>query len=285
VVERSERAVEPVEKETTVKAAIAKDSPGSGTSRLAQASYRESAPTTPISQGGWRAELDAAIAELERTVRPQPASVAELHEHMRLRTLQLLAGREEEAYRAIPGTSPAQQDFWSKQLFAMSAYLNGSEGLDDKQRAAGALLHLDEARTALSELATLQVRNLTFVKSVDGFGAYEPLTISRFQPGEQVALYAEVENFRSASGEDGYRTTLATSYQVADQSGRRVEGGQFPEISDVCKSRRRDFHMQYGVALPKRIYAGEYELELIITDQQSGKIGRASLPFEIVAER
>jgi hypothetical protein len=72
---------------------------------------------------------------------------------------------------------------------------------------------------------------------------------------------------------------------VVDQSGRRVEGGQFPEISDLCKSRRRDFHMQYGVALPKRIYAGEYELELIITDQQSGKIGRASLPFEIMAER
>ena len=146
-------------------------------------------------------------------------------------------------------------------------------------------MHLDEARAALSELATLQIRNLAFVKSVDGFGAYEPLTTKRFQPGDQVVLYAEVENFRSESGEDGYRTALATSYQVVDKTGRRVEGGQFPEISDTCRSRRRDFHMQYGVALPKRIYPGEYELELIITDQQSGKIGRTSLPFEIAAER
>jgi hypothetical protein len=271
-----------VKRDTPTEETVGGDSPGLGTTQLAQASHVEDVTTTA---GDWRSELDAAIVELERTVRPQPATVAELHEHMRLRTLQLLAGREEEAYRAIPGTSPAQQDFWSKQLFAMSAYLNGAEDLDDKQRAAGALVHLDEARAALSELATLQVRNFMFVKSVDGYGAYEPQTVTRFQAGEQVALYAEVENFRSASGEDGYRTALATSYQVVDKTGRRVEGGQFPEISDVCRSRRRDFHMQYGVALPKRIYPGEYELELIITDQQSGKIGRASLPFEIAAER
>jgi hypothetical protein len=239
----------------------------------------------PDRPGDWRAALDEAIAELERSARPQPASVADVREQMRLRALQLLAGRQEEAYRPIPGTSPAQQDYWSKQLFAMSAYLDGAEDADDKQRAAGALLHLDEARAALSELATLEIRNLAFVKSVDGFGAYEPLGAARFQPGEQAALYAEVENFRSESHEDGYRTALATSYQVVDKSGRRVEGGQFPEVSDVCRSRRRDFHMQYGVALPTRIYPGEYELELVITDQQSGKIGRASLPFEIAGER
>ncbi|HMO87224.1 MAG TPA: hypothetical protein PKC18_20125, partial [Lacipirellulaceae bacterium] len=72
-------------------------------------------------------------------------------------------------------------------------------------------------------------------------------------------------------------------YQVLDAEGRRVDGGQFPDVKDVCRSQRRDFHLVYGVALPTGIYPGQYRLELTITDHPTGKIGHAALPFEIVA--
>jgi hypothetical protein len=198
--------------------------------------------------------------------------------------LQFAAGREDDAYRPIPGASAAQQDYWSKQLFAMATYLNATQ-LDDKQRAAAALPPLDEARAKLSELATLQIRNATFVASVDGYGAYEPRKGDSFEPGEKVTLYAEVENFRSNAAEDGFQTSLATSYQVLDKTGRRVDGKQFPDIVDKCRNQRRDFHMQYDFALPTRIYPGEYNLELTITDHNSGKIGQTTLPFEIAGEK
>ncbi len=236
-------------------------------------------------QGDWRVKLDMAIADLERTLKPQPATISELHDHLRLRALLVAAGREEEAYRPIPGASPAQQDYWSKQLFAMATYLNNAATVDDKQRAAAALVHLEEARSALGQLATLQIRNQSFVKSVDGFGAYEPLKHAEFQPGDSVTVYAEVDNFGSASTPAGYETSLGTSYQVLDATGRRVEGGQFPDVTDLCHSRRRDFHLQYGVGLPTGIYPGEYRLELTITDHRTGKIGQAVLPLEIVGQR
>jgi hypothetical protein len=250
--------------------------------------YRNPPQTIPSpepSTGDWHAELTRSISQLERTVSPKPTSVAELHDHMRLRTLQLLAGRQEEAYRPIPGASADQQDYWSKQLFAMSAYLDAGGNLDDKQRAAAALSALDDARAKLSELATLQLRNAAFVSSVDGFGAYEPAKTTTFQPGQKVTLYAEVENFRSNSAEDGYHTSLATSYQVLDKTGRRVDGKQFPDVADKCRNRRRDFHMQYEFPLPTRIYPGPYELELTITDHNSGKIGQTTLPFEIAGDK
>ncbi|MDZ4657625.1 MAG: hypothetical protein SH868_08605 [Bythopirellula sp.] len=234
--------------------------------------------TTP---SNWRSQLTATIDAMQRDVKTNPGNTDELQEHMRLRMLLLMAGRESDSLTPIPGASPTEQDYWSKQLFALSTYFDNSRHSDTKQRAAGALIHLDAARAKLAELATLQVRNLAFVDRVDGYGLYEPHESTKFKPGDQVTLYAEVNNFRSESTKEGYRTTLATSYEVVDPQSRRVDGAQFPEVADICKNQRHDFHMQYGVALPTRIYPGEYELRLIITDQLSNKIGQASLPFEI----
>ncbi len=243
------------------------------------ASYVSSAPPT---NSPWRDELGSAISSLEKSANPHPGSTDEVHEHMRLRMLYLLAGRDSEAMLPVPGATPPQQDYWAKQLFAMSSFLDNHQQPDDKQRAAGSLMYLDQARAKLAELATLQIRNLTFVDSVDGYGMYERRELQEFRPGDPVTLYAEVENFRSDSTKEGYRTTLATSYEVVDSNGQRVDGRQFPDVEDVCQNQRCDFHMQYGVALPTRIYPGEYQLRLTITDQLSHKIGQASVPFVIV---
>lgn len=235
----------------------------------------------PSAAGDGQAELSAAIATLEQEVKAHPGTTAELQDHLRLRMLMLMAGRESDSFAPIPGASPAEQDYWSKQLFALSTYLDAQRVPDTKQRAAGALIHFDAARAKLAELATLQVRHLTFVDEVDGYGLYEPRKDSKFSPGEQVTLYAEVDNYTSESTKEGYRTVLSTSYEVVDRQGQRVDGAQFPDVEDICRNLRRDFHMQYGVTLPTRIYAGEYELRLIITDQLSHKIGQASVRFEI----
>ncbi|WP_146451723.1 hypothetical protein [Bythopirellula polymerisocia] len=233
-------------------------------------------------QLAWQDHLTDAITAMQQEVKPLPGSTDELQEHMRLRMLLLTAGREEDSLEPIPGASASEQDYWSKQLFAISALLDSERQPDMKQRAAGALVHLDQARARLGELASLQVRNLTFADSVDGYGLYEPHADTRFKPGDQVTLYTEVENFRSESTKKGFRTSLATSYEVVDPHGRHVEGAQFPEVEDICQNLRHDFHMQYGLALPTRIYPGSYELRLTITDQLSNKIGHSTIPFEII---
>ena len=247
-------------------------------SQIQQVSHVTSAST----DAEWQTQLEATIDAMQADVKTHPGSTDELQEHMRLRMLLLMAGRETDSLAPIPGASPTEQDYWSKQLFALSTYFDTSRQPDTKQRAAGALLHLDEARAKLAELATLQVRNLTFVDKVDGYGLYEPRDSTKFKPGDQVWLYTEVDNFRSESTKEGYRTTFATSYEVVDPQGRRVDGAQFPEVEDLCKNQRHDYHLRYGVALPTRIYPGEYELRLIVSDQLSNKIGQSTVPFEIV---
>ncbi|MCA9230966.1 MAG: hypothetical protein KDA57_09960 [Planctomycetales bacterium] len=245
---------------------------------IEQATYE--APSSPAATS--EDYLQSAITAMEQSAQPNPSTVDEVQQHMRLRLLHLLAGQETDAMRPIPGASGTQQDYWSNQLFAISTYLNNEDQPDVKRRAAGSLMHLDSARASLAELATLHVRNLTFVDSVDGYGVYQPREETKFRPGDQVSLYTEVENFRSESTKEGYRTYLTTSYEVLDQNNQRVDGAQFPDVEDLCRNQRRDFHVQYGVALPTRIYPGHYKLQLTITDQLSHKIGQMSVPFEIV---
>lgn len=250
--------------------------------------YAQVTPTSyaaPLQPVGWREELTAAIAQLQQTVPPQPAGADDVHAHMRLRALQLLAGQQEQAYAPIPGATPAQQDYWSKQLFAMAAYLDSQPQLDDKLRARAALAPLDDARAKLSELAALEIRHLAFAKSVDGFGAYQPRDAVLFQGGERLTIYAEIENFRSTSTPTGFRTTLGASYRLLDAAGTRVNGNQFADVSDDCRTRRRDFHMQYGIPLPRQLAPGRYTLELTVTDHAAGSSALSTLPLDIAGVR
>jgi hypothetical protein len=227
--------------------------------------------------------IEQATEDLARRVSDTPASTEEVHQHVHLRLLRLLTGQTEAALEPIPRISPTEQDYWSGQLFALATYLDHHGQPDNKRRAMAAAMHVDEALAHLREAGTLSLRNLTFCKSVSGYGAYEPHATSSFSASQQLTLYVEVENYRSVPTEDGFCTQLGTSYEVLDETGRRVDRGEFPDVDDCCRSRRRDFHIQYGLALPAKLSPGQYRLQLIVRDRQSDKIGSATLAFEVAA--
>jgi hypothetical protein len=229
----------------------------------------------------WQQSVQKAIADLEHRVSLSPTTTAEVHQHVSLRILRLLAGDTEKALEPIPHISPSEQDYWSRQLFALATYLDHHSQPDDKRRAAATVTHLEEAVANLRELGSLSLRNLSFCKNVYGYGAIEPYEADTFSPGQHVSIYVEVENYHSTSTEKGFNTSLGTSYEVLDEHGKRVASGDFPDVNDCCRSRRRDFHLQLGLKLPENIAAGRYHVQLLVKDRQSDKIGNAKAPFEI----
>lgn len=229
----------------------------------------------------WQEEVRKAIADLERKVSPSPTTTAEVHQHVSLRVLRLLNGDTEKALEPIPHISATEQDYWSRQLFALATYLDHHSQPDDKRRAAASVVHLDEAVANLRELGSLSVRNLAFCKTVYGYGSIEAYDSDVFTPSQHVSLYVEVENYHSSSTEKGFTTSLGTSYEVVDDQGKRVTSGEFPDVNDCCRNRRRDFHMQLGLTLPENITPGRYQLQLVVKDRQSDKIGNAKVAFEI----
>jgi hypothetical protein len=244
-------------------------------------------PTSPKSPADlatdedWQRLVQQAADDLSQHVAASPATTAEIHQHVSLRILRLLQGDTEKALEPIPHISPAEQDYWSRQLFALATYLDHHSQPDDKRRAAAAVVHLDEAVSHLRELGSLSLRNLSFCKNVYGYGAFEPFDADMFAPGQQVSLYVEIENYHSVSNEKGYCTLLGATYEILDEKGKRVSGGEFPDVDDCCRSRRRDFHIQFGLSMPENLTPGRYRLELVVKDRQSDKLGHATTPFEI----
>ncbi|MCI0491542.1 MAG: hypothetical protein L0Z07_01235 [Planctomycetes bacterium] len=229
----------------------------------------------------WHELIEMAADRLASQAPPSPQSTAEVHQHATLRILRLLAGRTEESLEPIPRISPVEQDYWSRQLFALATYLDHHQQPDEERRAAASAAHLDEAVASLRELGALSLRNLAFCKEVQGYGAYEPYDTDRFSSGEQVSLYVEIENYCSQSTEMGYSTQLGATYEILNEKGRNVDGGKFPDVEDCCRSRRRDFHVRYGLTLPEKLASGKYRLQLVVKDRKSDKKGSAQLAFEV----
>lgn len=236
---------------------------------------------TPSGEAGWRDELQQAIRALEAKVPAAPESAEEVAEHARLRMLYLLAGRREDALRPIPAASPSVQDFWSKELFGLATWLDTQHLENPEARAAESRQHLGEALVSLGQSSKLLVRNMAFATKIDGYGDYRPFAESKFAPGQEVLVYAELENFRSEPTAAGYATSLSVSWQIFDGGGHRVATGE-AKSDEVCRSLRHDFYISYPLFLPDRIYSGPHKFQLTVEDLKSQKIGQQTIDFTVV---
>jgi len=254
--------------------------PSSTGSEVHQASFEAAQASR-----SWQQHLQAAIRDLESESSAPPKTTAEIAQHADLRLLYLAAGQRDDALRPISGIPPVQQDFWSKEIYGLATYLDGQRITDGAQRAAAAKEHLTEAISRLAELGTLVVRNLAFCTKVSSYGVFTRFESDVFSPGQEVLLYAEVENFKSASTEQGYHTVLHSSYQILDSRGQRVDQRDFSTTEEHCLNPRRDFFIRYFLHMPQRIYDGKYTLQLTIEDTLSQKIGQSSIEFTVKGAR
>jgi hypothetical protein len=254
---------------TSAAAAKTGESPAAA---VRQVSYEE--PVTGDSQ-----QLLAKTIQALETAPNDGNTSAHAAQQVYLRMLYLAAGRRDDAMRPISGLPANEQEFWAEQLFGLSTYLDANRSPDAKRRAAEARVHLNNAAGHLSETGELLVRNLAFCTEVHSYGVFTPFANQEFKPGQQVILYAEVENFKSESTPKGFHTALRSSYQILDQQGRRVMQHDLGTTEEYCRNGRRDYFIRYFLTVPARIYDGAYTLQLTIEDTLGRKIGQSTIDF------
>lgn len=230
----------------------------------------------------WQQSLNETITLLERRTIEVPRSDEEVSEHAFLRMMYLMAGRKEDALRPIRGIPTVSQDFWIEEMYGLSEFLDHEEFPTPSRRAAAAMERFAKAHKRLGELANINIKRAAFCREVKSYGVITRFPKDVFRPQETVLLYAEIENFRSTPGPEGYRTELRGSYVIQSENQQRVA----PEvvlapIADLCENERKDFFLNYFVTLPQQIYPGKYHLILTIEDTQAQRFTSTTIDFEI----
>jgi hypothetical protein len=249
-------------------------------------------PITPSStattSNAWTQELDRTTAYLEQeVVALKPGTTPEsqaiyIRRHVALRMLYLMGDHQERALTAIPGLPPAEQEFWQQLFWGMSNALDAEHIPNAKDRATQAIAQLNSAVRRLQEQADLQIRNVAFCRQIQYFGNYERFPRDEFRPGQEVLLYAEIDNFKSEPTADGqYRTLLRSTLELLSPSGELRKIIDFPATEDLCRNYRRDYFHNYQFVIPERLPLGPHTLKLTVFDELSGKMSSYSVNFVV----
>ncbi|WP_437206510.1 hypothetical protein [Planctomicrobium sp. SH664] len=238
----------------------------------------------------WEDELRKLISllEAETSSAAADASTLESREHLRkqvaFRLLLLVANEPEKAQQAIPGISPAEQEFWSTLFVGLSQLLDQSNSLDPTERATQTIMHLRTAANQLQQSARLQLRNVTFCEQINSFGNYQPFETDHFRPGQPLLIYAEVRNFSSEPTISGYyRTRIKSTIEISKSGsdGEVVDQNTFDATEDLSRTLRSDYYHSYRVDLPAHLQPGSYILKLTIQDELTGRAALETIGFQI----
>jgi hypothetical protein len=239
-------------------------------------SVRSTARTTD-----WQSQLAGVIAALAEELAGGAAAHDRAALEAKLRLLQLIADRRDEAVQPRSSRSAVEQEFWSNELYGLATLLDSEQHTDAKKRAALAATHLRQAADRLAEYGGLAVKNLHFCTEVKGYGSFVTFPDEEFSSGQEVLLYCEVENFKSELREKGYHTALKARYEVFNASGERVAEKDLGLKDEHCQNRRRDFFVPYFISMPKQVTPGKYQLKLTLEDVHAGQTAEAMIEFEI----
>lgn len=221
---------------------------------------------------------------LQRLATPAPGeSEAERASRLiKLRHLMVLAGDPDRAVEKVDGLSKAEQEYLRHQLLGLWTMIDPQGHPVSSRRFTSALPQIREAaKFAAAATDSLEVRSLAFCTEIESYGQIKPFSGNRFDAGQQVILYCEIENFTVAKEEAGFKTHLQGSYDIFNDSNEKVVSQLLPADEQVSANYLRDYFIAYQMHLPAQLRAGTYRLQLTMEDVTGKKYGQASIPFEI----
>lgn len=198
------------------------------------------------------------------------------------RYLLVLSGDPDSAVLAMEGLTKPEQEFLRHNLLAIWKMTDPDGHPVASRRFAAALTPYRTATRHLAEATEqLDVQSLAFCNEIVSYGQVKRFPTTRFDPGQKVILYCEIDNFVAEKTAEGYETELQGSYEIFDAQGTKVAGQVLPTDRQRCDHYLRDYFIAYQMHLPAQLAAGKYRLELTMECAKGKKYGQGSLPLEI----
>lgn len=128
----------------------------------------------------------------------------------------------------------------------------------------------------------LAIQNACFASRVRGWGDVDRFADARFEAGQQVIVYFELDGLVAAETAGGCTTRIDTLLTLLGPDGSRLHAWRFEPLEETCRKPRRDYFARYLVRLPDDA-AGPCRLEVGVNDLMASQSTGATLPLEIGA--
>jgi hypothetical protein len=210
----------------------------------------------------------------------------------------LLDKRPEEAVEILKRYDRPNQDMLLGLMALTVRLTRGSLDQASPQEVSNVLEQLNSLALTLRTRAPLTIEKMLFCSEVSRFGVYQPLAGEPMfwagregQPGEQIQLYVELQNFTSQPQGASYETKLASRLEIRDLQGKTVWLRDFPaQQPDRSHTRRHDYFITYRFPVPRDVLPARYTLCLEVrdvtaqpnTDTPAHRVARRSLNFEVI---
>ncbi len=162
----------------------------------------------------------------------------------------------------------------------------------DRKAERDALIASSQVLTAsLNAQRKVMISQLALSPKVSGFGVYDVFGKNEFRLDEQprILVYTELDHFKSVQEGDGqYVVKLVQELSLYKAGGRDrnpVWTEQPVQVLDAVRNPRRDFFLVQVLRLPEQLDAGDYELQVKVSDLADGGSSVARVPLRIVSKR
>ena len=225
------------------------------------------------------------FAQLVEQLSQAPAGESEADRASRLiklRHLMVLSGDPDSAVEQIDGMSEAEQEYLRHQLLGLWTMIDPQGHPVPSRRFSTAIPQIRKAaKFAAAATDSLEVRSLAFCTEIESYGQVKPFKTNRFDAGQQVILYCEIENFTANETDDGFETHLQGTYDLFDEDDEKVVSQLLPADQQISANYLRDYFIAYQMHLPDQLRKGKYRLQLTMEDINGKKYGQASIDLEI----
>jgi hypothetical protein len=198
------------------------------------------------------------------------------------RHLMVLAGDPDRAVAKIEDMSEKEQEYLRHQLLGLWTIIDPDGHPVPARRFTTALPQLREATKYLAAATdSLDIRSLAFCTEIESYGQIKRFPGNRFESGQQVILYCEIDNFTVSDVDGGFETHLQGSYDIYNADNEKIVSQLLPADKQISTNYLRDYFIAYQMYLPKQLQKGSYRLQLTMEDVSGKKYGQASIPLEI----
>lgn len=136
-----------------------------------------------------------------------------------------------------------------------------------------------------SATGVLAIPRIAICSQVRGFGNIVEYDVRKLRQGQQIVIYATLENFRSIATSKGYRTLTLSTLEVRKATGEVLKRQPLGTAVDLAEMPRRDFYLTHLVSVPEDLPAGDYVFGLFVDDLLGHESARTEIAVRVTEGR